>query len=282
MSQIASESALRAAFQLGARVTPRLAGRVGWTLFCTPFKASKPTSLQKAVLNQAQVSSQRFGDRRLKVYRWGEEGPVVLMVHGWGGRAHVFGQMVLELRARGMSVVAFDGPAHNGRGGRTNMLEYASALKQVARGFGPVRGMVGHSFGAMTAAFSAKDLEKLQGLALIGAPDTLEFVLGRAQQLMNVPGPVMDYIYGRVEKLSGRPVSSHATSLYLDASPTPLLLVHDHDDKEIPFPLARSMAARLEAEFMATEGLGHHRILNCPQVATRVAEFLEARLVSTR
>lgn len=259
-------------------MNPHLAGRMAWTLFCTPFKASKPTPLQADVLSQAQVSIQRFGDRRLKVYRWGQEGPAVLMVHGWGGRAHVFGQFVTELRARGMSVIAFDGPAHNGRGGRTNLLEYSSALKHVARGFGPVRGLVGHSFGAMTAALSAAELDDLKGLALIGAPDSLDFVLGRAQQIMNAPGQVMDYIYGRVEKLSGRPVSSHSTSQYLGNSPTPLLVVHDRDDKEIPFPLARAMASRLEADFMETEGLGHHRILNCPEVAARVADFMQQRL----
>lgn len=278
VSQLLPDSALKAAFSLGARLSPGIAGRLGWALFCTPFTASKPTPFQGQQLAKAKTWTEDFVGRELKVYQWGDSGPVVMMVHGWGGRAHVFGQFVPELLARGMTVVSFDGPAHNGRGGRTNILEYSAAVQKIARSVGPVKGLVGHSFGAMTAAYTVGNLLDLEAVALIGAPDSLDFVLRRAQEEMTVPAPVMDYIYGKVESLSGRPVSGHATSLYLEDHALPLMLVHDEDDKEIPIAQARAMAERLGAQFVGTSGLGHHRILNCPQVATQLAGFMGQRL----
>lgn len=280
MIKSVSKKAVKAGLRLGASLAPDLTGRFAWTLFCTPLWASKPTARQATILADSTRSFVNFGEQKLRVHRWGSEGPVVMMVHGWGGRAHVFGEMVPDLLARGFSVVAFNGPAHNGRGGRTNMMEYSSAVQHVAREVGPVKALVGHSFGAITAAHASRHLRSLEAIALLGAPDSLDFVLGRAQDMMTAPGVVMDYIHRRVEKLSGQPVPEHATTLYLQERKLPALIFHDAGDREIPYQRAELMASKLGAEFVLTRGWGHHRILNAPEVAGRLAEFLHSRVGS--
>ena len=55
----------------------------------------------------------------------------------------------------------------------------------------------------------------------------------------------------------------------------PSLLVHDESDGEVPFSHGLSIAAALPgAQFKATRGLGHHRVVRNPEVVRRVVAFL--------
>ena len=55
----------------------------------------------------------------------------------------------------------------------------------------------------------------------------------------------------------------------------PALIVHDRNDVLVPFEHGERMAAAWPgAEFLATEGLGHWRILTDPRVVGRASDFL--------
>lgn len=195
------------------------------------------------------------------------------MIHGWGGRAHVFGELVPSLRDRGLSLVSFDAPGHYRLGQRTNLLEYASAVRAVAREVGPVHGLCGHSFGAFTAAYMAQHLPELQALSLLGAPDKMDFLLDYAQQELQAPHHIRVRLANRIEKLSGIPVNEHTTAEYLSELPIEKLLIHDRKDKEVPFERIEKLGAELDIELFATDGWGHHRILRSPEVAGRLGDF---------
>ncbi|MFW6193451.1 MAG: alpha/beta hydrolase [Gemmatimonadota bacterium] len=65
----------------------------------------------------------------MATYAWGEEGPTVLLVHGWSSHTGHMTGFVDPLLRRGFRVVAFDGPAH-GRspGARTDIFELRPTL----------------------------------------------------------------------------------------------------------------------------------------------------------
>lgn len=55
----------------------------------------------------------------------------------------------------------------------------------------------------------------------------------------------------------------------------PLLIVHDEDDVDVPWPDGRTYAeAWPDSRLMTTRGPGHRRILREPEVTAAVAEFL--------
>jgi pimeloyl-ACP methyl ester carboxylesterase len=57
----------------------------------------------------------------------------------------------------------------------------------------------------------------------------------------------------------------------------PLLVVHDRDDKEVPYSVGRSIASQWpSAEMIITEGLGHKRILGDPNVRDAAVRFVDA------
>ena len=53
----------------------------------------------------------RGGGDEIAVYAWGN-GPTILCVHGWGGRATNFAAFIGPMVAAGFRVVAFDAPGH--------------------------------------------------------------------------------------------------------------------------------------------------------------------------
>lgn len=271
---------MQTAIRVSSVLAPTLTVRFVWGLFSTPLVASRPTPSQARQLSRARVGKVRFGQRNLKTYRWGSHGPLILAAHGWGGRAHVFGDLVPALLKAGFSVVSFDAPGHERLGQRTNMMEYSSAIRAVAREVGPIEGIMGHSFGAFTSAYTAPKLPGLKALAMIGAPDRLDFLLQYARDLMDAPEHIWERLGRRIEKLSGEPVEDHATSLYLRSQSLPKLVVHDTEDREVPVQLARELASQLEAELFETSGFGHHRILQSEEVGEKLALFFKSHLHS--
>ena len=90
----------------------------------------------------------------MKVWSWGE-GPTVLLVHGWNGRATQLGAFVEPLLARGYRVVAFDAIGHGESAGKQSSLpEFANCIRQIADELGGVYAIVAHSLGGAATTFA--------------------------------------------------------------------------------------------------------------------------------
>jgi pimeloyl-ACP methyl ester carboxylesterase len=144
-----------------SRPFPGVTARLFYRLYCTPpagkLRATHEQLRDQAVLQPLQVSSYPFDDTPLKIttYRWGNTGPKVLLLHGWGGSPFHFKQLITLLLANGYQVVSYDSPAHGNSGGkRTNLVQWMHVLEQVIREEGPLHAIVGHSFGALNAALT--------------------------------------------------------------------------------------------------------------------------------
>src|SRR5919106_571676 len=91
-----------------------------------------------------------FDDGELAVTTWGSSGPVVLLMHGWGGaRAQMTG-FVDPLLFAGYRVVAYDQPAHGESDGKmTNLLEIAPTMDLIVKKEGNFDVVLAHSFGTL-------------------------------------------------------------------------------------------------------------------------------------
>ena len=156
---VRSETAVRlarAALQTAFLVSNDLGASFAERLFTTPRRYTRP-SRERAVLASGThfevdvlLRSPRWAGRttRVATWRWGT-GPTVLLVHGWEGRGSQLGSFVAPLVAAGMSVVAFDAPAHgDSPGHRLYLTDHADAVADMVAAIGPVHAIVAHSFGA--------------------------------------------------------------------------------------------------------------------------------------
>ena len=230
---------------------------------------------------------------RLTARRWGEVGPLVLLVHGWNGRGSQLGAFVDPLLAAGYQVVAFDAPGHgHSAGSRSSLRLFADAfdaiLDQVRPFFQTLHGVVAHSMGGAAVTFALHraeqrgrtDSEQLREprLVFIAPPtDVRDFVTTVSQELGLKP-PARAHLQGLVERHVGQPLEELHTVKLAEHMPQPLLVVHDEQDRAVPFACGQSLAGAWPgAELFATRGLGHSRILRDPSVVARVADFLRGR-----
>src|SRR5947209_19810160 len=144
----------RAAFGAVQRASPRLAALWAARIFCTPPR--RPISERMAGwLREARRFTVVVGGRRVAAWSWGERGPGVLLMHGWGSRGARFVDLGGALLANGHRVVTFDAPGHGASHGRLSSgPEFARAAIAVAAAVGPVSAVVGHSLGGFASALA--------------------------------------------------------------------------------------------------------------------------------
>jgi pimeloyl-ACP methyl ester carboxylesterase len=263
--------ALRAFFAALSVVSPRAAGRLALRLFCTPRRHHRPGWETQIA---ARGETLRVGSN-LAAHAWGG-GPIVLLVHGWEGRGTQLGRFVEPLVAAGFRAVAVDSPAHGDSGGRrTDLIECTEALRKVARELGPLAGIVAHSFGGAVTTLALERGLEAQSVVLIGAPSSVEDVVRRFGELTGVRHEAMRAFREGLErqarvKMKDVEIFERVAGLHV-----PALVVHDRDDREVPFHDAERLVTQWPgAVLMATSGLGHRRVLKDDEVIRRTVAFV--------
>lgn len=252
-------------------VSPRTAGRIALRMFCTPRRHHRP-GWEKQIA--ARGETLRVGSS-LAAHSWGA-GPIVLLVHGWEGRGTQLGRFVEPLVAAGFRAVAVDSPAHGDSSGtRTDLIECTEALRRVARELGPLAGIVAHSFGGAVTTLAIERGLEAKSVVLIGAPSSVEDVVRRFGELSGVRGEAMRAFRDGLERQTRVRMKDIEIFERVAGLHVPALIVHDRDDREVPFHDAERLVAQWPgAALIATSGLGHRRILKDDEVIRRTVAFV--------
>ena len=209
-------------------------------------------------------------------WRWGHKrDPLVVLVHGWGGRGTQLQPLIVPLLARGYSVVAFDAPGHGMTGGRESSLpHFISGLEAMLKFLGPVHALVGHSLGAASIATLLASRPDLNSRAvLIAPPASLKDSTLRLAAALDWPEALRAAVQRRIEHRFGIPWDQFEVGARTGNQP--MLVIHDRKDKEIPFGEGLRYAEVWPgARMLETCGLGHRRILSDPTVIGTAVEFI--------
>jgi pimeloyl-ACP methyl ester carboxylesterase len=220
-----------------------------------------------------------FDGSQLAVTAWGDDGPSVLLMHGWGGaRAQMTG-FVSPLLAAGYRVVAFDQPAHGESDGQmTNILEIAPAIDSIAKQEGPFEAVFAHSFGTLVTSYVLveRDFPPPSRLIYLGSFNRLLDSLPRFQVLAGLPDPVMDGLRDMIYENFGKDVLDAITNeTMIPKIDIPALMFHDTADNVTPIEDSRAIArAWKSVRLIETQGLGHRGALQSAEVHKQIVEFL--------
>jgi len=265
---------LRLGFQLIGPLAPERAARFAEGLFTRP--PQHPLRPQEeAFLETGEPFHVSHGGHQLAGWSWGK-GPVVLLMHGWGSRAGRFRLFVPELQARGFRAVAFDGPGHGRTGGSSASLpQFAAALAAVSAVVGPVDAFIGHSLGAAAALFAMNRLVAPVPAVLISAPSDAVVFWRRFVQHLAIPRAVRERLQQNLERRFGITWDDLNLIPVAAALPTPLLVIHDEDDEDVPAESGRQIAeAAPRGAFVLTQGLGHRAVMRDAAVVRLAVDFL--------
>lgn len=222
-------------------------------------------------------------DRRgvdVAVYEWGAGDRIVVLAHGWNGRASQFATLVRELVADGYRVVAFDAPAHGeSRGRRTYVVDWIDVLTELQARHGTFAAIVGHSFGGLAALVAVAGGVEAERIVTVASPADAELLLARFQLMLGYRDGVARELTARFARRyfpGDRDPFAWLSSVRRPLpGGTPLLIVHDERDGMVPFDeVARIAAANPGSTSLTTNGLGHSRILRSDVFLDAVLDFV--------
>jgi pimeloyl-ACP methyl ester carboxylesterase len=280
----AGVTALRITDVIGEAIAPgltaRAAARRWFQIPDTP--ATRHGNSQVWPVGGSSFETSSLG-HRIRGTSWGR-GRVVYLIHGWAGSAEQMVGLIEPLLLRNYRVVVFDAPSH-GRSdpgpsgpGRSHAVEFAHALGAVSAVFGPARGVITHSLGAMAAMLALRfgwlSTERLVFLApMCGLQRQLDtfadaLKLGRRTRL-RMAAQIHDRVGFTVEEFELVQMAAYAQD-------APLLVAHDTSDRYTPYSDSVSLVDQWpgEARLLTTDGLGHNRLLRDPRVTAAVVDFV--------
>ena len=264
-------ASIRLFFAIVGRLSPALAGRLAAKLFARPRRYARPGRERELIARGTPVPL----PDGLHATAWGA-GPSVLLVHGWEGRGAQLGAFVDPLVAAGYRAVALDGPAHGDSPGRTTTgPEFAQALVTTRDAVGPLAGIVGHSFGGFTSLLAVSRGLSTARIVTIGTPASVPEVLRDFLRLVRLPDRALPSMIAALEARVRAPMASFEVEAFAPTIHVPVLVVHDTDDREVPYADGQRLAEVFGARLLTTNGLGHRRILFAPEVVAAVVEFIE-------
>lgn len=265
----------RLIFRLLDAISSSLAARLAVAVFYAPrrFPAAK---WEKAGIALGKDDNLHFDKERLAATVWEGEGPTVLLVHGWQGRRSQLAKIAVDLSAKGYRVVTFDGPAHGSSAKkRTTLVEFSEAVECAAKQFGPLHGIVGHSFGAAAVAIAMRKGVQAERAVLISCPFSLRHVVSGFAKIVGLPSRSHEKMYPLMERLHQ---CAEDQLSFVSIGPdlqTACLLIHDVSDQYIPVTDGEMVSLTIDgAKLVRTKGLGHMRILQDERVVERVSQFI--------
>lgn len=277
---LARLTTLRATFATLERVAPDRGAAKALDLWCTlPSNAGRRRDLRPRAGEISRHRVPRGGE--VVAESWGR-GPTVYLVHGWGGWRGQLGAFVEPLVDAGRRVVTFDAPGHGESDagemgpGRGNLMELMESFDAVAQGFGPAAGVVAHSLGCTSASEVVAAGLPTDRMVLIGPSDDFSTLIGDFAGMIGFGERIHQGLVGRIEDYCGRSLGSFDLGPRgADGRMPPTLVVHDRRDKESPYAVGERLAAAWpDAELLATDGLGHQRILSDAGTVAQVVGYV--------
>lgn len=243
--------------------------------FLTPRRAAA-TPEELVLLGSARTDHVAVDGQRLRVWQWGHGEPAVLLVHGWDSRGSHLAGFVGPLLRAGLRVVAFDALAHGDSEGEwSSVAHHARSIRAVADQVEPVSAVIAHSVGSPASLLAFRGGLAVRASVHIGGPASLARVATGVAGAAGLPGDRMAQFLTAVERRAGLPLAAADLPSIAEGLAHPGLLLHDPEDREIPFGESERLAAHWSAaRLVPTAGLGHRRILRDPGVIARVADFV--------
>jgi pimeloyl-ACP methyl ester carboxylesterase len=288
----------RAGFSVLGRVSPTLAGKAAFRLFCHTPSRRVHSEKERTVLAAASrrmetatradltvpggtIASYRFPAAERNGPQDDVAGPV-LVVHGWASRSEHMMAVIDGIRQSGRDVVAIDLPGHGRSSGRTlNLPMGVRAIDAAWRHYGPFGAMVGHSFGGVVVLNAAQGsvagigARRPDRLALIAAPASIPGLFATVAGWLGISGRARQVFEGEVQRLTGRPLARFDGASQLSEVSVPTLIVHARDDKEVASESAETYAsAGPHVRLHWADGLGHRRIIGARPVARLIGSFV--------
>jgi len=267
---------------LGAsqRLWPALAVRAALRLFGTPLPP-RWMNRRKNWTPDWKIDHWPFEQASVTVYSRpvAPHGPVALLLHGWGGHAGQMLALADTLAAQGMRPVLIEMPAHGrSKGSVSNLPQFARVIEYVTARLQQdghtVGAVVAHSLAANAAAWALSRGLPAARLVLIAPPASPREYTRLFAHVFGLSEATRAAMQRRVEAREAILMPQFEPQAVGPRIRVPTLIVHDREDSINRFADGVAYSHAIAgAQLIATQGLGHRRVLKEPEVLAAVASF---------
>jgi len=257
------------AYHLAPHKVTRLVREKGFTV--KPYRLSER---QRELAKQAHSFFLEFNHNKIKVYEWGS-GPVLLLVHGWAGRALQMDAFITPLLNRGYKVVAFD---HKGHGESSSRF---SSYPEIVRSTGVVAahyadrlyGVVAHSIGSNSIFKISENIERELKIVAVAPMEKFIGWLEKMRMRIGIYENLFAQIVRQIESDSELSLGDLCVLDFEKIGRHDVLLVHDKFDRMNKISASYEIQKNLQGtQLIETEMLGHSRILSNQEVVEKIVE----------
>jgi len=263
------------------KISPVLCMHFARLIWSKPIKYKIPER-EKSILFKSEISDLKIQsiNKVIKYYHWNGNGPKVLLVHGWSGRATNLYKIINHLYKKGFDIHAFDAPAHGMSSSlTTNLPEFVSCIEEISKKIDPLSYLIGHSGGGFASIYAASKNLKIKKLILISPFDSVLDLFQTYFKMINVGEKVGDLMLNYFNEKKGIIVDENmCSSIFAKSVNCNTLLIHDKNDKEVSIDDSKKIEKNLSKVLkLYTKGLGHRRILRDEKVVRKIDLFLNSK-----
>jgi pimeloyl-ACP methyl ester carboxylesterase len=264
-----------------AYIYPSLAGKLGFKLFCYPFR-TKLRDFQLDFLNTAEKKTFFFKNNKIQTYQWGKGEKKILMLHGWQSHSFRWKSYIESLAGEEYTVYTFDAPAHGlSEGAQFTLPLYTEIILHYIESIGELHTIIGHSLGSFAALYSFEkkaDL-KIKQMILLAPPGEVTDFIDFYKTQLNLRKKTIHEILVYFESHITKPIDYFKSYNFAQNVKIPGLIIHDEGDLEIPHKYAVAINENWkQSKLILTKGLGHN--LKSSEVVSHVIEFIKQPQIS--
>ena len=223
-------------------------------------------------------------DRLVKVYKWKSlensneiERPVVLLVHGWGGRGLQMNSFIQPLLDKGYDVVTFDAPAHGeSTGFSTNFFEMVESVKTIIEYHQNIDGIVAHSMGCGGVIANLPQFNFIERVVLIAPHFDMEHEIKKWAMQTGMSEKMFSELIHHLENKYQKNLSNFNPKNLAKEIESNVLLIHDMDDKPCSYKNSVKLKEKIpNVELMLTSKFGHFRIIKEKSIVDKTVKFFK-------
>jgi pimeloyl-ACP methyl ester carboxylesterase len=261
-------------------VSPTQAAEAAFELFCTPYSRRKIYELS-GKFAEAEKLSFELQHYKIKGFRWKSPKPnglKILVCHGFDSSSSKFERYIDQLLQVGFEVLAFDAPAHGLSSGKTiTAVVYCDMILHANAAYGPVNGIIAHSFGGIAAALAIEKLKTnfIQRLVLVAPATETTRSLEDFCKYLQLSNKLKEGIERLIVQIGVKPLSWYSVARVVQSVTIPTMWIHDKSDPITPFEDMEYLTHKNLplVKFIITEGLGHSLYRN-DAIAEQIIAFV--------
>lgn len=263
-----------------AVLAPSRAGKLGFALFCRPFRQRMTEKQHNYFNSAAEKFTINHEGYQVQAYRWGNGSKKVLFLHGWQSHTYRWKTYIEALSKIDYTIYALDAPGHGLSSGKFLTVPlYGSLISNFIKEHDHLHSVIGHSLGGFSLLYAlSRDPALAVGRIILLAPpgEASDFISVFKETLGLSDRTLKLVVKAFAERYQVTPDFFSARK-FAESVRAKGLIIHDEDDKEAPYRYSPPLhQAWKQSRLVTTKGYGHN--LKSISVVREVVDFIQEPL----